>query len=559
MKRSSSWLLIAPAVVLTAALAAAAEAAPPDVPSVATFSILGFDPETGEVGGAVQSRVFSVGNGVLWAEAGVGAVATQAVVDVSYGPQALELLRQGLAPEEVVRKVLAADPDPHPESWSKEGRQFAVMNARGEYAAHTGPEASAWAGHRGGRHVTAQGNILAGEAVVADMVAAFESTEGHLSLRLLAALEAGQKAGGDSRGMQSAAMLIVQEDGGPWLHNDVVLRLQVDDNPEPIRELRRLVEKNVRWLERARLTDGEELKPVDRRLLGTWSQIDAEGEPKIVEITSDHWSVAVDGALKYRAPVIGQHGDELVVSLFCNRQPHDVHLEEDHLTVRTTPVKTKFRPAPEETVERYARLDERPEAFDLQPLPLGDPERPLADERRDSIRRELEERGERDQEVRKIFAQPGVSPTPEDSQRMAEVDRDNTAYLRRLLAEVGWIDAVRFGAEAARAAWLTVQHSGDLRLMATILPEIERLVRAGAEDGGRYALLYDRSQISLGRKQRYGSQIFFGPDGMFLAPLEDPENVDARRAELGMSPLADYLEGFRERNDGREVPIRHEY
>ena len=210
--------------------------------TVATFSILGYDPETGEVGGAVQSRVFSVGNGVLWGEAGVGMVATQAIVDVSYGPQALELLRQGVSPREVVRRVWEADPDPRPDRWSKFGRQLAVMNARGEAAAYTGPKASTWSGHKTERYVTAQGNILAGEAVVNDMVAAFNDTEGHLSRRLVAALEAGQAAGGDTRGMQSAAMLIVKEDGGVWLNNDVVLRLQVDDNPEPIKELRRLVE-----------------------------------------------------------------------------------------------------------------------------------------------------------------------------------------------------------------------------------------------------------------------------------------------------------------------------
>ncbi len=212
---------------------------------VATFSILGFDPATGEIGGAVQSRVFSVGNGVLWAEANVGVAATQAIVDVSYGPQALALLRKGLAPAAIIKQIYDADPDPgyRGQPWPKAGRQFAVMNAKGEYAAFTGPEASAWAGHKGGRFCTAQGNILAGEAVVAGMVDAFEKTEGHLSLRLMAALEAGQAAGGDTRGMQSAAMLIVKEDGGVWLNNDVVLRLQVDDNPEPIKELRRLVER----------------------------------------------------------------------------------------------------------------------------------------------------------------------------------------------------------------------------------------------------------------------------------------------------------------------------
>jgi uncharacterized Ntn-hydrolase superfamily protein len=215
---------------------------------VATFSILGFDPATGEIGGAVQSRVFSVGNGVLWGEADVGMAATQAVVDVSYGPRAIELLRTGLRPEAIVKALWESDPDPglNGRDWTKHGRQFAIMDAKGNYAAFTGPKANSWAGHKGGKLCTAQGNILAGEAVVARMVEAFETTSGHLSLRLMAALDAGQAAGGDTRGMQSAAMLIVKKDGGPWLHNDVVLRLQVDDSPEPLRELRRLVEINAR-------------------------------------------------------------------------------------------------------------------------------------------------------------------------------------------------------------------------------------------------------------------------------------------------------------------------
>lgn len=211
-------------------------------PPVATFSVVGYDPETGEVGVAVQSRVFSVGNGVIWGKAGVGVVATQAIVDVSYGPQALELLELGYSPEVVVQTILAGDPDPDPERWTREGRQFSVMDARGNVATHTGPRASEWAGHRIGRYVSAQGNILAGPQVVEDMVTAFEGTGGHLSNRLMAALEAGQAAGGDTRGMQSAAMLVVKEDGGVWLNNDVVLRLQVDDAEDPIAELRRLVD-----------------------------------------------------------------------------------------------------------------------------------------------------------------------------------------------------------------------------------------------------------------------------------------------------------------------------
>lgn len=217
----------------------------PTIDPVATFSILGYDPESGLLGAAVQSRVFSVGNGVLWGEAGVGIVATQAIVDVSYGPQALALLRENVPPEDIVRIIWERDPDPGylEYDWPKAGRQFAVMNSRGEVAVFTGPEASAWAGHETGEFVSAQGNILAGPEVVKSMIAAFEATDGHLSMRLLAALEAGQAAGGDTRGMQSAAMLIVKEDGGIWLNNDVVLRLQVDDHEQPIAELRRLVEK----------------------------------------------------------------------------------------------------------------------------------------------------------------------------------------------------------------------------------------------------------------------------------------------------------------------------
>jgi uncharacterized Ntn-hydrolase superfamily protein len=238
------------AFLAVAALPAAAQRRPvPDtlVWPTGTFSILAYDPATGDIGGAVQSRVFAVGNGVLWAEAGVGVVTTQAIVDVSYGPQALAKLRAGLTAEQVVKQVLADDPDPRPQDWTKEGRQFAVIDAKGNVFAHTGPKATAWAGNKAcaaPNVCTAQGNILAGQGVVDSMVAAFERTPGRLHLRLVAALEGGQRAGGDTRGQQSAALLIVnvKKGCGIWLNNDVVLRLQVDDNPEPIRELRRLAE-----------------------------------------------------------------------------------------------------------------------------------------------------------------------------------------------------------------------------------------------------------------------------------------------------------------------------
>jgi uncharacterized Ntn-hydrolase superfamily protein len=233
------WLQAALALALALTLTPATAAEPP---VVGTFSILGYDPETGEVGGAVQSRVFAVGNGVLWAEANIGVVATQAYVDVSYGPQALKLLKEGMAPKDIVEKILGDDPNPFPEDWPIEGRQFSVMNAKGEFATHTGTKASDWAGHRLGKNCSAQGNILAGPEVVGGMVEALDTTEGHLSFRLLAELEAGQAAGGDTRGMQSAAILIVKEDGGVWVNNDVVMRLSVDDHEQPIAELRRLVE-----------------------------------------------------------------------------------------------------------------------------------------------------------------------------------------------------------------------------------------------------------------------------------------------------------------------------
>ena len=229
---------------------AAPQAPAPQPPG--TFSILGYDPDTGEVGGAIQSRSFSVGSRNIRAEANVGAAVTQATVDVSYGPQALRLLAQGVAPAAIVEQLWENDPDPFPIEWSKQGRQFAVMNTKGEYAAFTGPKASEWAGHRGGKYCTAQGNILVSEAVVTSMVDAFEKTSGHLSRRLLAALEAGQAAGGDKRGQQAAAMIIVKEGAGIWLNNDTVLRLQVDDHAEPIKELGRLVDKWDETNERSR-------------------------------------------------------------------------------------------------------------------------------------------------------------------------------------------------------------------------------------------------------------------------------------------------------------------
>ena len=201
----------------------------------------------------MQSRVFSVGNGVLWAEAGVGAVATQAIVDVSYGPKGIALLKEGLAPGAIIKRILDEDPDPgyRGNAWPKAGRQFAVMNAKGEFAAHTGPQASTWAGHKQGRSAPRRATSSPGQ--MSSRRWSRPSSSPRRTRRdaaaisrcgLVAALEAGQAAGGDTRGQQSAALIVVKKDAGVWLNNDVVLRLQVDDNPEPIKELRRLVERS---------------------------------------------------------------------------------------------------------------------------------------------------------------------------------------------------------------------------------------------------------------------------------------------------------------------------
>lgn len=159
----------------------------------------------------------------------------------------------------------------------------------------------------------------------------------------------------------------------------------------------------------------------------------------------------------------------------------------------------------------------------------------------------LQRRGE-DQRVRHNIDAPGA---PEEMQR---IDRENTEFLRSLIGELGWIDATRFGAPASDAAFLLVQHTSDLRLMRTALPHIERDVRAGLIGGGNYALLFDRLQLNLGYLQRYGSQIGVHEGVHLLMPCEDIERVDELRAEMGLGPLGEYLEYFREEGD---EPIRH--
>lgn len=211
-------------------------------PSKATFSIVAADPETGEVGCAVQSKYFAVGNVVPWADAGVGAVATQAAGVAVYGPRALDELARGESPEASLAAMLAGDEQ-------RETRQLGVVAADGRAAAHTGSECLAWAGHRIGPGYAVQGNILAGEAVIAGMERAYLAAAGSLAERLVAALEAGQEAGGDSRGQQSAAVVVERLGAAAESREGVdrVCDLRVDDHPEPIVELRRLLGIHLVW------------------------------------------------------------------------------------------------------------------------------------------------------------------------------------------------------------------------------------------------------------------------------------------------------------------------
>ena len=210
---------------------------------VNTFSIVAFDPVTREWGVTVASRYFSVGSVVPWAEAEIGAVATQANVNVGYGPRGLELLRQGLSAKAVLDKLLAEDTFP-----GKDGRQLAIIDKNGNIAAFTGPGAPNWAGDRQGKTWSAQGNILVGAQVPEAMGRAFEATKGDLAERLFAALKAGDDAGGDSRGKQSASMLVVKKGGGRNINNDREIYINVDDSPAPIPELRRLLNLNLATL-----------------------------------------------------------------------------------------------------------------------------------------------------------------------------------------------------------------------------------------------------------------------------------------------------------------------
>ncbi len=200
-----------------------------------TYSIVARCPDTGQLGVAVQSHFFSTGAVVPWLEAGVGAVATQATAEIAHGPNGLARLRAGLAPEAALADVLGADE--HADT-----RQVAIVDASGQAAVHTGSSCIAHAGHVIGEGFTVQANMMDGPGVPEAMAAAFTASDGALASRLLAALDAAQAAGGDIRGQQSAAVVIVDGTASAKPGHDRVLDVRVEDDPEPLPELRRLVD-----------------------------------------------------------------------------------------------------------------------------------------------------------------------------------------------------------------------------------------------------------------------------------------------------------------------------
>lgn len=211
----------------------------------ATFSIVARDPQTGELGVAVASRFFSVGSVVPYASSSAGAVATQANANVTYGPRGLELLARGATAEEVLKVLLRGDAN-------ASSRQVGLVGRDGTSISYTGPDCIAWAGGRSGPNYAVQGNILTGEAVVIAMEKAFLETKGTLARRMWAAMVAGDAAGGDSRGRQSASLLVVKEAAGYNGGNDRAIDIRVDDHTDPFQELGRLLdyaEMNYAWNE----------------------------------------------------------------------------------------------------------------------------------------------------------------------------------------------------------------------------------------------------------------------------------------------------------------------
>ena len=202
---------------------------------LSTYSIVGYDPTAQEWGVAVQSKFLAVGAVVPWAQAGVGAVATQSYANTSFGPDGLALMAQGLSAQDVLDRLIATDQ-------GRDHRQLGLVDAQGHSASFTGAQCPPWAGGLAGTHFAAQGNILVSNATVEALARVFEQTSGELADRLVTALAAGQAAGGDRRGQQSAAIVVVRVQGGYGGRNDRYMDLRVDDDPQPVDRLKALVD-----------------------------------------------------------------------------------------------------------------------------------------------------------------------------------------------------------------------------------------------------------------------------------------------------------------------------
>jgi uncharacterized Ntn-hydrolase superfamily protein len=203
-------------------------------PFAHTYSIIARDEKTGEMGIAVQSHWFSVGSVVSWAEAGVGAIATQSFVNISFGPRGLEMLKTGKSPEEVLKELLIADE-------GREVRQVAIIDSKGRVATHTGKNCIPEANHIIGKNYSVQANLMLNDKVWFAMAKAFENSQGALAERMLSALEAGQEVGGDIRGQQSASILVARGQSTGKIWEDRLIDLRVEDHPEPVKELKRIL------------------------------------------------------------------------------------------------------------------------------------------------------------------------------------------------------------------------------------------------------------------------------------------------------------------------------
>ena len=267
-------------------------------------------------------------------------------------------------------------------------------------------------------------------------------------------------------------------------------------------------------------TDAEERCAIDGPLGGAWEATDGHG---VVRFFDRRYAVAFGQRLDTVAPVVGCRPDRVEICSYGRRQAMAISVSGDRLEIHDLSSDTR---------RSFERLDTVPEVFDPKPLeiaPAGT--EPLPADRLEEIREQLADRLERDQEVRE---------PPLDASTMDAVDTDNTAYLRQLVAQVGWIDPERFGEDAANAAFLFVQHSGDMQLMAAALPQLEAQHRLQ-----EYALLYDRIQIRQGLPQRYGTQLGWADDGSKgLLPIETLDGIDALRATMALEPLDEYLAHF---------------